>query len=119
VKANILLGLVLTSSLTACATRPESIPASYVSHEKYAGLTCEELTERMEDARQNLQKASDKQNARGYFKQVMGAAMQLGGLDSETAGRLSGDSAEDVAKWKGEGAAIDLAKLRASCKLPG
>ena len=112
-KEKILLGLVLASTLTACATRPESISASYVSHEKYAGLTCEQLTTQMVDARANLQKFSDMQNS----KANMDAATVF--LVLIPASKLSGDSAGDVAKWKGEVEAIDTAQIRAGCKRLG
>lgn len=96
--------------LSACATRPESISASFVSHEKYSGLTCEQLTTQMVDARGNLQKFSDMQNS----KANMDAATVFFVLIP--ASKLSGDSAGDVAKWKGEVEAIETAQIRAGCK---
>ena len=112
-RIKILLSLVTALALTACATRPESISASYVSHEKYAGLTCEQLTTQMVDARANLQKFSDMQNS----KANMDAATVFFVLIP--ASKLSGDSAGDVAKWKGEVEAIDTAQIRATCKRLG
>ena len=46
------LGFALVSA--GCATRPESISASFVSHEKYMGQTCPELSDSMADARAKL-----------------------------------------------------------------
>jgi len=67
----------------------------------------------MVDARANLQKFSDMQNSKAN-------------LDAATvffvlipASKLSGDSAGDVAKWKGEVEAVDTAQIRASCKRLG
>ncbi len=109
-RTKILFPLILATVLTACATRPESISASYVSHEKYAGLSCEQLNTQMTDARASLAKFSEMQNSKAN-------------LDAATvffvlvpASKLSGDSAGDVAKWKGEIEAIDTAQIRANCK---
>lgn len=48
------LGLsVLVSSVlvTGCANRPESISASYISHERYIDNGCKVLNAKMSDAR--------------------------------------------------------------------
>ena len=44
--------------LSACANRPESIHASYVSHEKYSNLSCADLASRKGDTRAELEKYS-------------------------------------------------------------
>ena len=49
------LGLLI---LSGCANRPESISASYVSHEKYSDLGCEKLATYLVDARQKLKSFS-------------------------------------------------------------
>jgi hypothetical protein len=97
-------------ALSACATRPESISASYVSHEKYSGQTCEQLNTTMSDARANLAKFSDMQNS----KANMDAATVFFVLIP--ASKLTGDSAGDVAKWKGEVEAIETAQIKTGCK---
>ena len=52
----LITGVVFVSG---CATRPESIPASYVSHERYIDNDCSRLATLMSDARSDLQKFSD------------------------------------------------------------
>lgn len=99
---------VLTT--VGCATRPESISASYVSHEKYMGQSCPELTDRMADARSQLAKFSEMQNS----KANMDAATVFFVLIP--ASKLSGDSAADVAKYKGEVEAIETAQVKTGCK---
>lgn len=108
--ARVLPALALALALSACATRPESISASYVSHEKYAGLSCERLNARMSDARSNLEKFSQMQDTKAN---VDAATVFLVLIPLS---KLSGDSAADVAKWKGEVEAIETAQVRAGCK---
>jgi starvation-inducible outer membrane lipoprotein len=111
--ARVLLAFAAALALSACATRPESISASYVSHEKYAGLDCERLNTRMSDARSNLEKFSQMQNTKAN---VDAATVFLALIPLS---KLSGDSAADVAKWKGEVEAIETAQIRAGCKSAG
>ena len=42
-KINIISALLIGAIVSGCATRPESISASYVSHEKYSGRDCGQL----------------------------------------------------------------------------
>jgi len=102
------LGLALT--VVGCATRPESISASFVSHEKYMGQTCPQLTDSMADARTKLTAFSKQQDNKAN-------------LDAATvffvlipASKLSGDHAGDVAKYKGEVEAIETAQIKSNCK---
>ena len=104
------LALGLALSVVGCATRPESISASFVSHEKYMGQTCPQLTDSMADARTKLT---------GYSKQQDNKA----NLDAATvflvlipASKLAGDHAGDVAKYKGEVEAIETAQIKSNCK---
>ena len=97
-------------AIAGCATRPESISASFVSHEKYIGQTCPELTDSMADARTKLTDYSKKQDNKAN-------------LDAATvffvlipASKLSGDHAGDVAKYKGEVEAIETAQIKNGCK---
>lgn len=92
----ILAVAMATSFLVGCATRPESIAASYVSHEKYTGNDCAQLTSHMVDARAQLVKFSAMQDS----KANMDAATVFFVLIP--ASKLTGDSAGDVAKYKGE-----------------
>ena len=93
-----------------CATRPESISASYVSHEKYTDGDCAKLATQISDARAELAKVSEEQNSKangdawGVF--LLGIPFS----------QLSGDKEADVARWKGEVAAIETAQIKAKCK---
>lgn len=102
------VGLAIT--VVGCATRPESISASFVSHEKYIGQTCPQLTDSMADARVKLADYSKQQDSKAN-------------LDAATvffvlipASKLSGDHAGDVAKYKGEVEAIETAQIKNNCK---
>lgn len=104
----IVIGATLTT--VGCATRPESISASYVSHEKYIGQTCAELTDRMADARSQLAKFSEMQNSKANLDAATVFLVLI------PASKLSGDSAADVAKYKGEVEAIETAQIKTGCK---
>ena len=93
-----------------CATRPESISASYVSHEKYADGDCAMLTTQISDARAELAKVSEEQNSKAN---VDAWGVFLLGIPFS---KLSGDKEADVARWKGEVAAIETAQIKAKCK---
>lgn len=108
--ARLALIALAAASLVACATRPESISASYVSHEKYSGLDCTALSTQLADKRAELTKVADLQNS----KANMDAATVFFVLIP--ASKLSGDHAADVAKFKGEVEAIETAQVKANCK---
>jgi hypothetical protein len=108
-KKTLLAGLALTL-LSACATRPESISASYVSHEKYADNDCAKLVSLMSDARAELTKFSEMQNSKANVDAASVFFVLI------PASKLTGDSAADVAKWKGEVEAIDTARIKNKCK---
>lgn len=105
-----LLALGISVTVVGCATRPESISASYVSHEKYMGQTCPELTDSMADARTQLTKYSDMQNSKANVDAATVFLVLI------PASKLSGDSAADVAKYKGEVEAIETAQIKSNCK---
>ena len=96
--------------LSGCATRPESISASFVSFEKYSANNCETLSTNMADARAELQKYSSMQNT----KANLDAATVF--LAFVPASALTGDHAGDVAKYKGEVEAIETAQIKNRCK---
>jgi hypothetical protein len=105
------LFLALTVSLVAgCANRPETISASFVSHEKFSNLDCTQLATRMSDTRAELDKYSKMQDSKatgdawGVF--LLGVPFS----------KLSGDHEGDVARLKGEVEAIDTAQVKAGCK---
>jgi hypothetical protein len=96
--------------LAGCATRPESIPASYISHEKYMDSDCTKLSTQMSDARAQLAKFSDMQNSKANVDAATVFFVLI------PASKLSGDSAADVAKWKGEVEAVETAQAKQKCK---
>jgi hypothetical protein len=105
-----LLALGFTAVLAACANRPETIRASFVSHEKYAALDCSQLTTKMADSRTELEKVSKMQDSK-----ATGDAWGVFFLGIPFS-KLSGDHEGDVAKLKGEVEAIDTAQIKAKCK---
>lgn len=96
--------------LSGCANRPETIRASFVSHEKFGALDCTALNAKMTDTRADLDKYSKLQDSKatgdawGVF--LLGVPFS----------KLSGDHEGDVARLKGEVEAIDTAQIKASCK---
>lgn len=108
-----LLATTALAVLAGCATRPESIPASYISHEKYTGNNCTELSANMADARAQLTKFSDMQNTKANIDAATVFLVLI------PASKLSGDSAADVAKYKGEVEAIETAQIKNGCKKSG
>ena len=80
----------------ACANRPESIQASYVSPEKYANLDCPTLEARMTGARVELAMHSETQNekATGDAVSVLLVGIPLSKID--------GDVEPEIAQLKGE-----------------
>ena len=102
--------LVLTATiLTACATRSQSIPASYVSHEKYVRTNCAGLETKMSKTRAELDKFSKMQNNKANVDAftVFIALVPVS--------KLAGDSEADVARLKGEVEAIETAQIKAGC----
>jgi hypothetical protein len=96
--------------VTACASRPESISASYVSHEKYIAGDCLRLSTQMSDARAELTKVSAMQDSKATAD-AWGVFLVLVPVS-----KLTGDHAGDVAKWKGEVEAIETAQIKNNCK---
>lgn len=103
--------LALTGILIAgCATRPESISASYVSHEKYMGQDCTQLALQMSEARGQLTKFSSMQDTKANVDAATVFFVLI------PASKLSGDHAGDVAKYKGEVEAVETALVKTGCK---
>ncbi len=101
---------VAVALLSACASRPESIHASYVSHEKYTHLSCAELATRKTDTRAELDKYSRMQDSKANTDAVGVFFLAL------PFSKLSGDHEGDVARLKGEVEAIDTAQVKNRCK---
>lgn len=95
--------------VAGCASRPESIPASHVSHEKYIDNDCQVLYGKLSGAQSELARYSDLQNSAANSDAV---GVFLLGIPFS---KLSGDHAGNVAKWKGEIEAIETAKVKNKC----
>lgn len=106
---NTLLIVAVTLSLVACANRPESIRASFVSHEKFVHLQCAGLSTRMTDTRVELDKFSKLQDEKATGDAV---GVFLLGIPFS---KLSGDHEGDVARLKGEVEAIETAQIKNKC----
>ena len=104
---------LLAFAVVGCATRPESISASFVSHEKYMGQNCQQLTDQMADARAKLADYSKQQDSKANLDAATVFLVLI------PASKLSGDHAGDVAKYKGEVEAIETAQIKTNCKKLG
>ena len=105
-----LSALSFTVIVAGCATRPESISASFVSHEKYMGQSCPELTDNMSDARAKLADYSKMQDTKANVDAATVFLVLI------PVSKLSGDHAGDIAKYKGIVEAIDTAQVKSNCK---
>ena len=104
------LVLVFALTLVACANRPETIRASFVSHEKFVHLDCPGLSTKMSDTRAELDKYSKMQDSKATGDAV--GVFLLGVPFS----KLSGDHEGDVARLKGEIEAVETAQIKNKCK---
>ncbi|MDO9278290.1 MAG: hypothetical protein Q7U05_06980 [Polaromonas sp.] len=107
------LAALLASMVIGCATRPESISASFVSHEKYMGQSCVELSLSLSDVRSQLTKFSSMQDTKANVDAATVFFVLI------PASKLSGDHAGDVAKYKGEVEAVETALIKTGCKRAG
>ena len=108
-KTYLFAALSMTVLITGCANRPESIGASYTSHERYMESDCSQLLSTMANARATLADYSDKQNT--------AANTDAGGvfLVLIPPSAFAGDSEADVAEWKGKVQAIETAQIKKKC----
>lgn len=95
--------------LASCANRPDSIHASYVSHEKYMHFDCSELAGKMANTRTELERNSQIQNDKANMDAV---GVFLFGVPFS---KLSGDAEGEIARLKGEIEAIDTAQIKQEC----
>ena len=102
--------LAITALVAGCATRPESISASFVSHEKYSGRDCTSLTLDLGNARNELAKFSSMQDSKANTDAATVFFVLI------PVSKLAGDHAGDVAKWKGEVEAVETAIVKANCR---
>jgi hypothetical protein len=108
-KLFILSILAATVIISGCANRPESIASSYISHERYSGQSCDQLSTSMANARAELTTYSDKQDTSANMD--AGSVFLI--LIPQSA--LAGDYEADVAKWKGIVEAIETSQIKADC----
>ena len=103
--------VVLASSVIAsgCANRPESIAASYTSHDRYMENSCDQLATTMSNARAELATYSSKQDTAANID--AGSVF----LVLIPVSAFQGDSEADVAKWKGRVEAIETAQIKKKC----
>tara|TARA_B110000967_G_scaffold95988_1_gene98556 strand:- start:263 stop:619 length:357 start_codon:yes stop_codon:yes gene_type:complete len=108
-KTKLLTVISLTVLVASCANRPESIAASYTSHERYMDSDCAQLASTMANARAELAEHSDKQDT--------AANTDAGGvfLILIPPSAFAGDSEADVAEWKGKVQAIETAQIKKKC----
>lgn len=106
----ITLAISIIAIASGCATRPESISASYISHEKYMGKDCTSLTLDISNARSELAKYSSMQDTKANTDAATVFFVLV------PVSKLSGDHAADVAKYKGEVEAIETALIKTNCK---
>ena len=106
---SLLGGLVLSLFLAGCATRPDSISASHIAHEKFMNNTCSELAVLRADARTDLQTYSAKQNTKANWDFATVFFVLI------PASQISGDHEADVAMFKGTIEAIETAQAVQGC----
>ena len=106
---SLLVGLLLSLILAGCASRPESISASYVAHEKFMQNTCSELAVLRSDARTDLLTYSSKQNTKANWDFATVFFVLI------PASQLTGDHEADVAMYKGVIEAIETAQAIKGC----
>jgi hypothetical protein len=112
VKNPILLTLAALA-LAGCATRPESIRASYVPVEKFQGRNCGQLQGNLSSAQIELESLSRRQNDKANVDAV--GVFVLGIPFS----KLSGDHEGDIARLKGEVEAVQGALAKGNCMSGG
>ena len=95
--------------VSACASRPASISASFVSHEKYVAGDCILLTTQMSNAKAELVKVSSEQNIAANIDAVSVFLVLI------PFSKLAGDRTADVAKAKGVIEAIETAQAKNNC----
>ena len=106
---SLLGGLVLSLFLAGCASRPDSISASHIAHEKFMNNTCSELAVLRSDARTDLQTYSAKQNTKANWDFATVWFVLI------PASQISGDHEADVAMFKGTIEAIETAQAVQGC----
>lgn len=105
----LLLLSLFAAALSGCATSPEHIQPALVSLDQYSANDCAQLDASMSLARADLKKFSDmqatqvKEDAASVFLVLIPASW------------FTGDHEKDVARSKGEVAAIEQAEAKKGC----
>jgi hypothetical protein len=107
-----LVVIVASVSLVACANRPETIHASFVSHERFIDLSCDQLVGRLASTRADLDKYSKMQDEKATGDAI-GVFLVLVPVS-----KLTGDYEGEVARLKGEVEAIETAQIKNKCRAP-
>lgn len=110
-----LASLIATAGLASCASRPESVAASYVSPLMYEQFTCPQL-------------AAEATRVSGRATEVSGAQSKEAGRDAVMTGVAlvlfwpaafavggNGQTAAELARLKGEMSAIEQTSIRKNC----
>jgi hypothetical protein len=108
--SKLLISVVVVASFVGCANRPESIRASFVSHERFIDLDCAQLSTKLADTRAELEKYAKMQDSKANGDAF---GVFLLGIPFS---KLSGDHEGDVARLKGEIEAIETAQIKNKCK---
>jgi hypothetical protein len=106
----LLVPCLLALALSACATRPEKIEAASISQDPYLGNDCTQLASTMDTAKADLKKFSDLQDSSANKDAV---SVFWVGIPVSW---FLGDHKKEVAKSKGEVAAIEAAQRLKGCK---
>lgn len=108
------LHIIMAACLLAgCANRPETIHASFVSHERYMDQNCMQLLGTLSNTRAELARFSRMQDGKatgdawGVF--LIGVPFS----------KLSGDHEGDVARLKGQVEALETAQVKQRCMSGG
>lgn len=107
-KNSLVLGL-LAVALAGCATSPDRIQPLLVSQDQYLGNDCSQLDASMSAAKADLKKFSDMQDAQVKKDEASVFLVLI------PASWFTGDHEKDVAKSKGELAAIQVAAAKKGC----
>lgn len=100
--------IILT--IGGCASRPGSIRASHISHERFIDGSCAKLATQMSDTRHKLAMFSGLQDSK-----ATGDAWSVFLLGFPFS-QLTDDYKADVAKFKGMVEAIETAQIKNKCK---
>ena len=100
---------LLAAAVSGCATSPDRIQPQLVAQDQYMGNDCAQLDASMSTAQAVLKKYSDMQDAQ-VKKDAVSVFWVLIPLSWFT-----GDHEKDVAKSKGEVAAIQVAAAKKGC----